>query len=555
MKSHPNDLVSENDLYLRILCTINLKPMNLPWPSLINLTELVKSPLIYLLILVSLGLQTEMLAQRQSNPNIIFILADDLGYGDVHAFNPQGKIATPNLDKLAAEGMKFTQAHSSSAVCTPSRYSLLTGRYPWRSNLQEGVLFGYSKPLIEPDRLTVAGFLKQNGFYTAMIGKWHLGLDWPLKKDQEGNAPTKADITTGFEVDYAKPFQNGPLSLGFDYFYGISASLDMPPFAILENDRTLGLPTVEKEWVRKGPAVADFEAEDMVPLFVKKAQTLMSDQTRSKLPFFIYLALPSPHTPIVPTKDFKGKSGVTEYGDYVMETDWAVGEIMKSVESLGIAENTLLFFSSDNGFAPYVLPEYDVEKLGHYPSYLFRGHKADIWEGGHRVPTIASWPGQVPAGAVCSQLVSLTDFMATTAAILNKKLPENMAEDSYNLLPLLTGEMQKQVRPAIVYASINGNFSIQQDHWKLIFCPGSGGWAKPNNQEAFKIGLPAVQLYNMSADSAERTNLAQQYPGKVKKLTHLMEKYIFNGRSTTGPPLKNDAPIDLWKKNYQSSKN
>ncbi len=480
----------------------------------------------------------------QEKPNIVFILADDLGYGDVKSFNPEGKIATPNIDLLAAEGMKFTDAHSSSAVCSPSRYSVLTGRYPWRSSLQKSVLGGFSKPLIDNDRMTVASFLKKNGYYTAALGKWHLGMDWPLKKGDSA-------IKTGWEVDYSKPILNGPVTRGFDYFYGISASLDMPPFVFIENDHTEGLPSVTKKFVRSGPATKDFEAVDVVPSITQKAQGIIATQAAAKQPFFLYMALPSPHTPIVPDKNFKGKSGVTDYGDYVMETDWAVGQVMKALDSLGISKNTIVFFSSDNGFAPYVLPQYNVEKLGHFPSYVFRGYKSDIWDGGHRVPTIVRWPGHIPEGSTCPELISLTDFMATTAGILQEKLPDNYAEDSYNILPYLLGKAKSPIRPAIVYASIDGNFSIQKGKWKLEFCPGSGGWESPKNRQAFNEGLPVVQLYDMKADISEKINVEAQHPDVVKQLTKIMETYLKEGRSTPGKPLKNDVSIDLWKKQYQ----
>jgi arylsulfatase A len=498
----------------------------------------------------------QAVCQQSSRPNIVFILADDLGYGDVKCFNPEGKIPTPNLDKLADEGMKFTDAHASSSVCTPSRYSILTGRYPWRSRLQESVLYGYSSPLIEKSRLTVASFLKANGYYTACLGKWHLGMDWPVKDKPSNDTahflkPSGSPfIHTGWEVDYSKAIGNGPNSLGFDYFYGISASLDMPPFAFIENNHTVGLPTVTKTWVRPGPAVKDFEAEDVLPAIVEKAKGIITAKP-NKNPFFIYLALPSPHTPIVPDKNFKGKGPVTEYGDYVMETDWAVGEVMKTLDSMGLAGNTMVIFTSDNGFAPYVLKNFNVEALGHMPSYIFRGYKSDIWDGGHRVPTIARWPGHVQAGSVCNELVSLTDFTATVAGILQKKLPGNAAEDSYNVLPYLLGKQKKAIRTDVVYASIDGNFSIKKGKWKLVFCPGSGGWELPKNKEAFQKGMPLVQLYDMAADVSEKTNVEAAHPEIVKQLTQLMKSYLKNGRSTPGVPLKNAVPVDIWKKAYQ----
>jgi arylsulfatase A-like enzyme len=498
-----------------------------------------------LLLLPAVSLQAQRKGQRPADqrPNIIFILADDLGYGDVGCFNPEDKIATPNIDRLASQGMKFTDAHSSSAVCTPSRYSILTGRYPWRSRLQKGVLHGFSRPLIEAGRLTVASFLRQQGYYTACLGKWHLGMDWPLK---EGYSKVK----TGWEVDYGKSIRNGPNTRGFDYFYGISASLDMPPFAFIENDHTVGIPTVTKKWVRSGPAVSGFEAVKVVPSVTPKAEEIIAARAKACSPFFIYLALPSPHTPIVPDRQFKGKSGVTAYGDYVMETDWAVGQVMHTLDSLGLADNTLVFFTSDNGFAPYVLKTYNVEKLGHYPSYIFRGYKSDIWEGGHRIPLVVRWPDHVKAGATCSDLVSLTDFMATCAALMQKKLPGNAAEDSYSILPDILGIAQGPAQPAIVCQSIDGNFSIQQGKWKLELCPGSGGWELPKNKQAYEKGLPPVQLYDMRSDVGEKTNVEADHPDIVRQLTGLLKSYVENGRSRPGKHESNEMNVDIWKKNY-----
>lgn len=483
-------------------------------------------------------------SQHVNRPNVVFILADDLGYGDVKCFNPEGRIPTPNIDRMASEGMRFTNAHAASSVCTPSRYAILTGRYPWRSDEQQGVLSGYDKSLIAPRRLTVAALFKQNGYYTACVGKWHLGMDWPLK-------PGYDTIKTGWEIDYSKPVRQGPDARGFDYFYGISASLDMPPYVFIENDRTVGVPSVTKKFPwRKGPATSDFEAVNVVPSVTRKAQEIITAKAGQKQPFFLYLALPSPHTPIVPGEMFQGKSGMTAYGDYVMETDWAVGEIVKTLDSLKISGNTIVFLTSDNGCTPSVVGKYRLERSGHYPSYIFRGYKSDIWEGGHRVPLVVRWPGKVEAGAVSNELVSLTDFMATSADILKVKLPDNAAEDSYSILPELKGKAKKPVRPAIVYASIGGNFAIQQGKWKLEFCPGSGGWGSPNNKQAYQKGLPLVQLYDMQADVTERMNVEARHPDVVKRLTGLMEQYISGGRSTPGKPQRNNVEVDLWKRSY-----
>lgn len=471
-------------------------------------------------------------ATAQTKPNIIFILADDMGYGDVKALNPGGKIATPNIDRIAGSGVTFTNAHSSSAVCTPSRYSILTGRYPWRSTLQKGVLNGYSKPLITPEHTTVATFLKQNGYSTSCIGKWHLGMDWGLKADTSGEIEKT--------IDFTQKIANGPTTRGFDYYYGISASLDMPPYIYIENDHTVGLPTVSKKWVREGMAEKDFEAVDVLPTLTSKACEKIISGSEQKAPFFMYFALPSPHTPIVPSKAFAGKSNLTEYGDFVMETDWAVGQVLKTLDSLGITDNTLVIFTSDNGFAPYVLKTFDVEALGHYPSVYFRGYKADIWEGGHHIPLVAMWPARIKPGTQNKKVVSLTDFMATCADILKVSLPDNIAEDSYSML--------KADRPAIVYHSIDGNFGIQDNNWKMALCPGSGGWAAPRNKEAFEQGLPEIQLYDMAADPKEKNNVAAANPAIVKRLTALLEKYIADGRSTAGQPLKNEVKVNLLKR-------
>lgn len=503
-------------------------------------TRLLKSAAALVLVLITAGAAAAQKGHTAAAPpNIIYILADDLGIGDVKLYNANGKIRTPNIDRIGQQGMRFDDVHSSSAVCTPSRYSIVTGRYAWRSRLAKGVLYGYDEPLIDSSRLTVARLLKQQGYATACIGKWHLGLGWKV-------------ITPGKEpvIDYSSRITGGPNALGFDYFYGIAASLDMPPFIFIENDLTVGLPTVTKKWGRKGPAAADFEAVNCLPELTSKAVAYIHEKSREQHPFFLYFTLPSPHTPIVPSAAFKGKSGVTEYGDYVMETDWAVGQLLKAVDEAKIAENTMIVFTSDNGFAPYVLKTWDVEARGHYPSIHYRGYKADIWEGGHRIPFVVKWPGQVRPGSTCSKTVCLSDFMATVAGMLHKPLPDNAAEDSYNILPYLTGQSSREIREATIHHSIDGNFAIRQGKWKLELCPGSGGWAKPRNAEAFKQGLPPVQLYDLEADIREQHNVQAKHPEVVKRLMALLQQYVEEGRSTPGKRQKNDTPVDLWKKVY-----
>lgn len=463
-------------------------------------------------------------------PNIIYILCDDLGYGDIKCLNGGGKIPTPNVDKLAAEGMVFTDAHSGSSVCTPTRYGVLTGRYCWRTSLQSGVLGGFSPPLIDRQRMTVATLLKQKGYRTACIGKWHLGMDIP--KDS-------ANVKVG----------EGPTTRGFDYYYGISASLDMPPFAFIEDDHFTQAPTAKKTWVRQGPAAPDFEAVEVLPSLTRKTVDYIDSNAgaaKSGKPFFIYLPLNSPHAPILPIKKWQGMSGLGTYADFVMQTDSSVGEIMAALDRNGLAGNTLLIFTSDNGCSP-VANIGELEKKGHHPNYIFRGHKADIWDGGHRIPFICRWPGKIKPGTRSDQLICLTDLMATCAAIVDAKLPPNAGEDSVSILAALTGSDKEPLREAVVHHSISGRFSIRQGKWKLELCGGSGGWSQPDDGAARAKGLPEVQLYDMSRDVVEKVNVQDKNANVVEQLTRLLEKYVAEGRSTPGAPQKNDTQVQIWK--------
>jgi arylsulfatase A len=489
-----------------------------------------RAPAIALLTLCLAGCGQLVAAHPTSFPNLVFILADDLGYGDVHCLNPRGRIATPNLDRLAAAGMVFTDAHSSSSVCTPSRYSLLTGRYNWRSRLQEGVLNGFSEPLIDRRRLTVAALLKQHGYATACIGKWHLGLTLPEKSDLN------------------RPILDDPRTRGFDEFFGISASLDMPPYAFILNDRFTAPIDTEKELYkgRRGPAAADFEAVDVLPTLTRKAVEYIQDPARRNKPFFLYLALNSPHTPLAPTKEWQGKSGLGDYGDFVMETDWAVGQVLAALDRAGVAANTLVIATSDNGCAPYIGVK-ELEKKGHFPSAQFRGYKSDIWDGGHRLPFLVRWPGKVKPGSTTGALICLGDLMATCADILGVTLPENAGEDSVSFLPVLLGHSPKSPRATIVHHSINGRFAIREGSWKLELCPGSGGWDAPTDAAAMKEGLPAVQLYDLDKDSGETRNVEAEHVDVVERLTKRLERIIADGRSTPGAKQTNDVTIVVMK--------
>jgi arylsulfatase A-like enzyme len=479
------------------------------------------------------------------HPNIVYVLADDMGYGDVAALNPQCKIKTPNLDKLAAGGMVFSDAHSSSSVCTPTRYGLLTGRYNWRSRLKQGVLYGYDRRLIEADRLTVPAMLREQGYHTACVGKWHLGWDWPLKDGGIANGDRDADT-----VDFAKPITNGPNSVGFDYFFGIAASLDMPPYVYIENDRCTEQPTLtidRKEFGRGGLAVPGLTAAQVLPDLTSKSVDYIRSQTRDNRdgqPFFLYFPLPAPHTPIAPTKDWQGKSGISKYCDFVMQVDDTVGQVMSALDEADVTDNTLFIFTADNGCSPAAnIPE--MHRNGHRPNHHFRGHKADIFDGGHRVPFIARWPESVKAGSKSDQLICLTDLMATTAQVTGIQLPDDAGEDSVSYLPALLGTDSGPLREAVVHHSIRGAFSIRRGDWKLELCPGSGGWSHPKPGSPAAKKLPPIQLYNMKHDVGETKNVHAEHPEVVAELTELLQSHVDRGRSTPGADQANNGAVHL----------
>lgn len=500
-----------------------------------------------------------------AKPNFIFILCDDLGYGDVQILNAQGKIPTPNMDRIGREGMIFTDAHTSSSVCTPTRYGVMTGRYNWRTKLQNGVLGGLSPRLIEQGRMTVASMLKSQGYATAVIGKWHLGMDWVRKDGGDVSELTIESREQVWNVDYSKPITNGPNSVGFDYYFGISASLDMVPYCFIENDHVTALPTEDRNLemmtgregatTRQGPAAPGFTGYEVLPTLRDKAVGWIKERAadaKAGKPFFLYLPLASPHTPILPNKEWQGKSGLNPYGDFVMETDAAIGTLLKTLDEEGLADDTFIVFTSDNGCSPSA--KYDeLLPKGHNPSAEFRGHKADIYDGGHRVAFMVRWPAGVKAGQKSAHLVCLTDFMATAADIIGYQVPETAAEDSFSFLPQLKGEKREGLRPAIVHHSIGGYFAIRQDQWKLELCPGSGGWSAPRpGQEP--AGSPPTQLYDLTADIAEQHNLVSQEPEVAARLTKLLEGYVTNGRSTPGTPQANAVPVEIHKKSPPAGK-
>ena len=464
-----------------------------------------------------------------TQPNIVFILADDMGYGDLGCYNPDSKIPTPNMDNLASQGMRFTDAHSPSAVCSPTRYGVLTGRYAWRSRLKNGVLWGYSTSLIEKGRTTVASMLKQRGYTTGCVGKWHLGF-------QNGDPVNRKN-----QVDYNKLLQPGPITLGFDYFYGIPASLDMDPYIFIENDRPVESATEMIEdsahrrqngggfW-RGGPIAPNFKHVDVLPIITQKSVEFIQKNAKEtpENPFFLYFPLTAPHTPWIPTKDFLGKSDAGYYGDFTTQVDWSVGQIMDTLKQHNLTENTLIIITSDNGSHWY---QNDIEQFDHRSNLHLRGQKADIWEGGHRIPFIARWPKHIEASTINDQTICLTDLMATIGEILDEDLPENAGEDSISILPtLINHQLDLPIRDTIINHSANGTFAIRQGAWKLIQGLGSGGFSSPQTVEPSLDG-PTGQLYNLDDDPSETNNLYLEQPECVEQLTKLLDTYQDQGYS------------------------
>jgi len=473
-----------------------------------------------------------------SPPNIVFIFADDMGYGDVQVLNPErGKIPTPNMDQLARDGMVFTDAHTTSSVCTPSRYSLLTGRYNWRTQLQQGVLWGYSEALIDDERLTVPALLGKQGYETACIGKWHLGMRLPTVDNGPlpvGRSPKSLNI------DWTGKITDGPTERGFDYFYGISASLDMAPYAYIENDRF----TTKVIESKRSATGEGFVRSEVLPETGRRSADYIRTRDGSA-PYFLYVPLTSPHTPIVPTEEWLGKSGLGKYGDFQMQTDHVIGEIIKAVDESGQRDNTLVIVSSDNGCSK-AAGFSKLNQQGHFPSAQYRGSKADIWEGGHRVPFIARWPAAVKPGSTSDATICTTDLIATCAELTDAKLAADAGVDSVSFLPALKGQAIVSERAGIVHHSISGHFAYRKGPWKLLLARGSGGWTSPVEKQA--VNDPDGQLYNLDDDPGETTNLYLTHPEQTARLLAQLTEDVERGRSTPGPDQANDVEqIKLWK--------
>ncbi len=496
-------------------------------------------------LLLALGCPVFGGVESPAKPNILILYADDMGFGDLRANHPESKIPTPNLDKLAAEGMRFLDGHSSSGICTPSRYALLTGRYHWRKF--HHITQAWDDCVISPERLTLPEMLREKGYKTAHIGKWHLGFDWEAIRNK-GVKPIvdgKRVVETPQSFDWSRKVPNGPLDHGFDYSFTDSV-INFPPYGWIENDRLVKAPDVmmdtarwkpvkEGNWeCRPGPMVKGWDPYENLPTLTEKAVGYIRNQAESEQPFFLYFALPSPHAPIIPNDEFDGKSGAGAYGDFVYESDDACGQLLAALDEIGKADETIVIFSADNGSERYAY-ERD-EKYDHWSSGPFRGLKRDIYEGGHHVPFLIRWPGVAEAGSVSDALVSQVDVMATLAAVVGADLPDDQAEDSHDMLPVLKGA-EKAVRETHVHNTWANGYAIRRGDWVLVNVPkvaGRGGqvdrkWAKKHGYpvEKAKVGM----LYHLKEDIGQKHDVSAEHPELVEEMTELLKKLRKQGYS------------------------
>ena len=469
-----------------------------------------------------------------SRPNIVILYADDMGFGDLGVQNPESKIPTPNLDNLAAQGTRFTDAHSSSGVCTPSRYAMLHGRYHWRKF--HGIVNSFDQPILDDERMTLAELLKTKDYKTACIGKWHLGWDWNAikrsgaeltkspEKGQDGFAPSA--------FDWSKPIPGGPLSHGFDYYFGDDVP-NFPPYAWFENDRVITEPSVplstpkataEGSWeARPGPSVKDWDFWAVMPKLTEKAVEWIGQQKQDE-PFFLYFPFTSPHAPIVPTQDFVGKSKAGGFGDFVTQTDSTVGRVLQALRNSGFDQNTVVIFSADNGPEHYA---YDrVQNFQHRSMGPLRGLKRDIWEGGHRVPFIIRWPGIVPSGKVNDGLLSQIDIFATVASVVGAGIPVGSAGDSYNQLSFIKGE-SASARETLIHNTNANGYAVRNGDWVLIAAKTGAvskvpTWFDVTN--GYTKNTHPGELYNLRDDLAQQHNLYAERPDKVQELSMLLEQ-------------------------------
>lgn len=503
-------------------------------------------PTAAVLSLFSLGAISSSL-QAAERPNILILYADDLGYGDLGCYNAESKIPTPHLDRLASEGIRFTDGHSSSGICTPSRYALLTGRHHWRDF--HGIVGAMGNSVFKPERLTLPEMLQKKGYHTAAIGKWHLGWDWNAIRKKNVKSPAgekgKKKKSNSFEnYDWTKSIPNGPLDHGFDHYFGDTV-INFPPYAWIEDDKLVKAPDTimktggwkkikEGGWeCRPGPMCSDWDPYQNIPTTTQKGVDYIKSQAKTDEPFFLYFAYPSPHAPIIPNDEFDGKSKAGPYGDLVFETDDSIGRLLTALEESGQADNTIVIFSADNGPEKYAYAR--DKKYNHWSAKPFRGLKRDIYEGGHHVPFIVKYPGVAKAGTTCTSLVSQIDIMATLAAVVGFDLPkENAAEDSHNILPLIKGE-KKVIRRSHIHNTRAKQYAIRHHDWLLVahkdgYMSGRNkDWEKKHDYQA-DDGQP-VELYNLKKDIGQRHNIAAKHPEVVKELTDLLKKIREQGYS------------------------
>ena len=504
--------------------------------------KIYKRRIVLLTTLLTLVAITQTYSQK---PNIVIIYADDMGYGDLQCQNEDSKIPTPYLNKLASEGMRFTDAHSSSGICSPSRYALLTGTYHWRR--QHDIVNSFGPPFFNESDVTLPELLKTNGYKTAAIGKWHLGWNWKFKNEPSGEVfqwNKKRKFYKPEDIDWSGPLTGGPLDQGFDYYFG-DGTINFPPYAWIENDQFIELPKAvmdvhnvgfnvnEGEWeFRPGPKVEGWNPYEVLPTLTKKTVAYINQQEADK-PFFLYMALPSPHAPIIPNKEFVGKSEAGPYGDYMFQTDWVAGQVMKALKEKGLDKNTIVIFTADNGPEKYAFER--AEKYEHFSMGDFRGLKRDVWEGGHHVPFIIKWPDHIKANTISEEVISQVDIMATLAEITKTSIPANAAPDSYNLLPLINGKKYKNpLREATVHNTYDGIWGLRKGKWLYINKPSGEHSKMPDSFKKLRgykdFNTPAL-LFDMNKDAEQRNNIFEAHPDVIQEMSTILEAYRKQGYS------------------------
>ncbi len=476
----------------------------------------------------------------EEKPNIIILYADDMGYGDLNIENPNSKIPTPNLEKLSKEGMRFTDGHSSSGICTPSRYALLTGRYHWRDF--HGIVNAMGESVFKDNQYTMAQMLNENGYQTACIGKWHLGWDWEAIRNKSWTQQDSLLLWGRYlryydalAYDWTKAIPDGPLDHGFDYYFG-DGVINFPPYAFIENERVTETPTVamrspkgeplEGSWeVRPGPALQDWDFFNVLPTLTKKAVAYIEKRKKAKAPFFLYMAFPSPHAPIIPNEEFRGKSEAGAYGDFVYQTDWSSGQILNALDAIGATENTIVIFTADNGPERYA---YDrILKYDHHSSAPFRGLKRDVYEGGHHVPFVVRWPKKIKRGSVSDQLISQVDLLKTLSNIIGAELPKGLAHDSHDFTAVWLGEnADNKIRKTTVQNTFKDKYALRAGDWLYINSKSGYHSTAPEwtwDHFGYKQSKDSLELFNLKTDISQKENLAQLMPEKIRDMQSQLE--------------------------------